>query len=318
MAAAWTDSGTTYTAIKMNVQDTASAAGSLLMDLQVGGVSKFKVSKGGDLTLGGSTGPLVISTQTSGPQAYFYSTVSEGFGLYGNVGFGRSVRLDSTVALAWNSAGPSSGADVGLWRDAANTLAQRNGVNAQTLRVYNTFTDASNYERGFVRWATNVLEIGTEAAGTGVSRALALRSATLSINLDGNGLAWNTSGRGIGMGTAVSGSYNVITSAGGVNLWHATSDSVAIREVAGFTNGAKLDFLTTGNALMARFTSQDSAVLRLSGPTNGAAHELVEMTAPAAPAADRVRIYAEDNGSGKTRLMVRFATGAAVQIAIEP
>jgi hypothetical protein len=120
------------------------------------------------------------------------------------------------------------------------------------------------------------------------------------------------------MGTAVSGSYNVITSAGGVNLWHATSDSVAIREVAGFTNGAKLDFLTTGNALMARFTSQDSAVLRLSGPTNGAAHELVEMTAPAAPAADRVRIYAEDNGSGKTRLMVRFATGAAVQIAIEP
>lgn len=46
--------------------------------------------------------------------------------------------------------------------------------------------------------------------------------------------------------------------------------------------------------------------------------EFQEQTAPAAPAANFVRIYAEDNGSGKTRLMARFATGAAVQIAIEP
>ena len=45
---------------------------------------------------------------------------------------------------------------------------------------------------------------------------------------------------------------------------------------------------------------------------------LTEMTAPAAPAANIVSLYAEDNGSGKTRLMARFATGAAVQIAIEP
>ena len=43
----------------------------------------------------------------------------------------------------------------------------------------------------------------------------------------------------------------------------------------------------------------------------------VEMTAPAAPAANGYRIFAEDNG-GKTRLMVLFATGAAQQIAIEP
>jgi hypothetical protein len=43
-----------------------------------------------------------------------------------------------------------------------------------------------------------------------------------------------------------------------------------------------------------------------------------EMTAPAAPSANGFRIYAEDNGSGKTRLMVKFATGAAQQLAIEP
>jgi len=39
---------------------------------------------------------------------------------------------------------------------------------------------------------------------------------------------------------------------------------------------------------------------------------------PAAPAANGFVIYAIDNGSGKTRLMVKFATGAAQQLAIEP
>ena len=46
----WNSSGTTFTSIKMNVTDTASAAGSLLQDLQVGGVSKYSVSKNGNLT----------------------------------------------------------------------------------------------------------------------------------------------------------------------------------------------------------------------------------------------------------------------------
>ena len=33
---------------------------------------------------------------------------------------------------------------------------------------------------------------------------------------------------------------------------------------------------------------------------------------------NRAKIYAQDNGSGKTKLMVIFATGAAQQIAIQP
>jgi hypothetical protein len=43
-----------------------------------------------------------------------------------------------------------------------------------------------------------------------------------------------------------------------------------------------------------------------------------EMTAPAAPAANGWRLYGEDDGAGKTRLMVRFNTGAAQQVAIQP
>jgi hypothetical protein len=46
--------------------------------------------------------------------------------------------------------------------------------------------------------------------------------------------------------------------------------------------------------------------------------ELTEMTAPAAPGANGGRLYLEDNGSGKTRLVVKFNTGAAQVIATEP
>ena len=50
----------------------------------------------------------------------------------------------------------------------------------------------------------------------------------------------------------------------------------------------------------------------------GGAIELREMTAPSAPPANGARLFVEDDGAGKTRLMVRFASGASQQIAIEP
>jgi len=46
--------------------------------------------------------------------------------------------------------------------------------------------------------------------------------------------------------------------------------------------------------------------------------ETIEITAPSAPSANGVRLYAQDNGAGKTQLMALFATGVAQQIAIEP
>ena len=47
----WTG-GTAYKGISLNVTDTSSTFGSLLMDLQVGGVSKFTVRKDGTIALG--------------------------------------------------------------------------------------------------------------------------------------------------------------------------------------------------------------------------------------------------------------------------
>jgi hypothetical protein len=66
------------------------------------------------------------------------------------------------------------GGDVVLARDAANILAQRNGANAQATRIYNTFTDASNYERGILAWVTNEFVVGTAVAGSGTPRDMKL------------------------------------------------------------------------------------------------------------------------------------------------
>jgi len=47
-------------------------------------------------------------------------------------------------------------------------------------------------------------------------------------------------------------------------------------------------------------------------------YEMREITAPAAGGANTVRVFAQDNGAGKTQLMALFNTGAAQQIAIQP
>jgi|688.fasta_scaffold01024_15 hypothetical protein len=55
----WNNASATFTGILENITDTNSSAGSLLMDLQVGGASKFSVSKIGNVTVGNlSTGSL--------------------------------------------------------------------------------------------------------------------------------------------------------------------------------------------------------------------------------------------------------------------
>lgn len=46
--------------------------------------------------------------------------------------------------------------------------------------------------------------------------------------------------------------------------------------------------------------------------------DISEMSAPAAPAANTARLFVEDDGAGKTRLCVRFPTGAVQVLATEP
>ena len=84
--------------------------------------------------------------------------------------------------------------DVFLSRDAANTLAQRNGASAQTKRIYGTYTDASNYRRVAIAMTTGgVASIAPEGAGTGASGNVLHISGLPTAN-PGPGILWNDSG----------------------------------------------------------------------------------------------------------------------------
>src|ERR1044072_745919 len=76
---------------------------------------------------------------------------------------------------------------------------------------------------------------------------------------------------------------------------------------------------TTAQSLATRLTVDSAAAAFTVPVTHGAQYsQFTEMTAPAAGAADTVRIYAVDNGSGKTQLMALFSSGAAQQLAVQP
>ena len=244
---AWAASGTTFTGIKLNVTDTASAAGSLLMDLQVGGSSKFSVAKDGAVVLNPVSADALIRSSSSYSSAVSLNAgVVGGLSLYaGNTAFSPGSAIYLTVYSGYdgafdgtrifNGVGFATRAsrtalnvpDTILLRDAANTLAQRNGVNAQAFNLYNTYTDASNYERGFMRFVSNVLRIGTEKLGTGTARALELQvdgATRLSISINENYILGNgTSSGGSGLGSTAIGRVAVATGPGAVAIGHGTS-----------------------------------------------------------------------------------------------
>lgn len=93
-----------------------------------------------------------------------------------------------------SSAGISS--TIPVISESTDVIAQRNGTSAQAFRVYNTYTDASNYERGIFDWSTsaNILTIGVAAAGTGSSvRSIIITSgAQVQLKSGTSTLGWSS------------------------------------------------------------------------------------------------------------------------------
>jgi hypothetical protein len=160
----WNTSGV-VTGLKLNITDTASNANSILMDLQTGGASQFNINKTGGITA--IAGRLVNSGNNSvlfgsnNSASVAISALSNPAIIIRDVGF-----------LCWNSTTVSTGNsyDLALARDAANTLAQRNGTNAQTTRIYGSYSDASNG-----RWLSisnttgGLVTLASTGNGTGAS-----------------------------------------------------------------------------------------------------------------------------------------------------
>jgi hypothetical protein len=177
----WNSGAVTFTGITANTTDTASAYASKLLDLQVGGVSKVYVTKNGVICCGSGL-QLGLSADARDGQ---YNTIAA-------VTY-QSIQVANSSAFGWtNDSWGGATLDTELRRDAADTIAQRRGTNAQTARIYNTYTDASNYERLAIGWSANVVSIKPENAGTGSARVLHISG--LPTSNPGPGILWNNGG----------------------------------------------------------------------------------------------------------------------------
>jgi hypothetical protein len=171
----WSVSGTGF-----GVNAASGFTGNLL-DLQVNGINKASFSATGALNIGGmvfgSSDQIIgngnagrISISSSDAAILFGTAVNaKRVGYVGNAaGFVEGFSLANDLPLRWSSTSSATQSpDILLHRDAAGTLAQRNGANAQTSRIYNTYTSDTNFERAKIEWASNILRIGTEKGSAG-------------------------------------------------------------------------------------------------------------------------------------------------------
>ena len=216
----WNGAGVTFTGAKVNVTDTASAAGSLLLDLQLGGVSKFSVSKAGAVTIASTLAVTGVATLTAQPivssltasQAVFTDAskglVSNAVTGTGNVVMSASPTLTGTLTA--RNINLTDG-DTIQWSSANNRVFFNGGA----FRV-----DVNGTQYLGISTAGLVTIPGTLAVtgATTLSSTLAVSSAAAATVTDYIATFTNTNGTG----NSGSGVIKVKMSAGG------TSDYVGI------------------------------------------------------------------------------------------
>ncbi len=145
-----------------------------------------------------------------------------------------------------------------------------------------------------------IVELDLSNRTTSVKEFTIVREATYAASTDAQKMLRILEGSGI---THID-SGTVALASGNLVIGTAAGDTVVNDEIARpFSDG--------GTALGS--TSSRFATIHLRDYAY-----FSEIADPSAPAADRALLYCKDNGSGKSQLAVRFATGAVQVIATEP
>ena len=187
----WNAAGVAFTAFKLNATNTSSHASTLLMDLQVGGTSLYKVNKAGYFTaVGGFVG---------GSDIIGLTVAARGSGLadiYGTTAL--SIGANTGQRLYLGSAGSSSsGQDMSIL-STSDVFIIRNGM---AVGFSSNNTSTGTLDSAFSRISAGLIGVGTGAAG---SFAGGLKLTDLTINRAATLLTTSvalTDGAGASVGT---------------------------------------------------------------------------------------------------------------------
>lgn len=179
---------------------------------------------------------------------------------------------------------------------------------ANTVDLYANNALVANANTSGLRLNNDLLFINDNTDDIGASGA---RPRSIYVGTNG------TFGGTVAADVLQAGSTSYVKFAGSNELFSISDGVLGLRNHAndGFS---RLVFGGTGAGFGA--LARDAAGIKViaADGTTGAFLSGVEQTAPSAPASNGYRIFAQDNGAGKTQLMVIFGSGAAQQIAIEP
>ncbi|QQG44293.1 MAG: hypothetical protein HYW86_00010 [Candidatus Roizmanbacteria bacterium] len=159
-----------------------------------GNVGIGTANPGAKLELG--SGQIFVPTGSSTAPSYSF-TGDSNTGIFSPTGGGVSIASDGTETFRFHNDAlnlkvtqgiswvdlPSGGGYLSLVWGGNYILDQRASTNANAYRIYNTYTDGSNYERAELNWQanSNVFTIQTAAGGTGTVRNIALMGGNVGI-----------------------------------------------------------------------------------------------------------------------------------------
>lgn len=160
LSGTWNTTGSAN-GIRLNINNVASSSGSNLLNLQLGGIPLFTVTRSGSVTTAG---------------AFFAGNSASG--LLGLTGMGSGITYTSQ--------------NTGHFPVAGGIIEQRSGTTAQTFRLFGTFTDASNGRRLDITSTTGgIFTLTATGNGTGASGNILKLTAPVLIPASSVTLATN-------------------------------------------------------------------------------------------------------------------------------
>jgi len=194
-----------------------------------------------------------------------------------------------------------------LQSSTAHILEQRSGTNAQVFQLYNTYTDASNYERLGITWASNICTIGLAQAGTGSVRSLVIAGANATSGAGGDVTitAGNASSTGAG--------GNLILQAG-LQATSGGDGKVVVRQKSGQTSNLQ-EWQNSSSGILTSIGPSGAINLLPYGTSSGNTNE-IRFNELAANGTDYVGFKAPDSISTPKIWTLPSGDGATGQALI--